>query len=672
MSFFAVVNQITDDILDTLRLKPWWEKWREYAFRTSLAVIALFTFTTDVRFHCVRYSEGGYNSQETLTKSQALAVDRYCKFHTVPWYVCHAELIAFTSSILTYILGDYWIHLAGVKEKLTEISKLGHSIIELNMNLKEMRYWSSVPMTSFSKSEHHILRENVRTLQKYRYQATLSRQYTIRCVLLLLWTGFCAVLSLSLYLEDSRRMHLIGECHIQNNILQLGKEGSPNLFKCVNESSHMFPVLEGLIGVAFALQCISMIIPLCMACIAEDNSDVPTFLILMMAVREKQTNKIRLFANFVTNENGLNEKLICHVDKAIFAGDMEFLRLLYKSMNDPGIMWNIIETVATRALKDGDTHSCLTSNSDHRQSDDSDLFVYRFLETMEWIDQERSISAYVKRPFERRLVERRNWHLLYCTPLVQRDPSFLTGIRLNQLDKEGRSYLYYALRKSSMDKKIQRFTHFNKFIKRINNGCEKLVHFEGLSMPAEDFFYSEYPGNFLRDLPSFRLCNVQQNCQIKNECKSEYDEICQRYLTNNSDCDVIEAMTSSRLNSIKLTELEVPCALVERALLNGHWEVIVALINAYIVVYKQRQRPERHDLIGNDIFKLQRLENLNALFKEALKRPRDRLYFVPTAAEHMLSIMTPDQRKCVTKHIDEAPLPVDTRTRLKAIRRWPV
>lgn len=225
--------------------------------------------------------------------------------------------------------------------------------------------------------------------------------------------------------------------------------------------------------------------------------------------------------------------------------------------------------------------------------------------------------------------------------------------------------MYYALRKSSMDNLISRFCHFNKLMEIIESKRENLVHFDGVSMPVEDFFHSEYRGIYRGQNPDFRLCQTVGD-EPTNECEYEVREILRAYENNERSA----TETSSSLNCIKLGNLNVVQAnrrLFEGTLASEHWEVLVALINAYIVVHVQGARPDTHYLIGNDIFGLKDRSDLEEIFKEALKRPRDRMYFVSTAAEHILSIMEPEKIDGVIKHIDVAPLDVNIRERLKRL-----
>lgn len=262
----------------------------------------------------------------------------------------------------------------------------------------------------------------------------------------------------------------------------------------------------------------------------------------------------------------------------------------------------------------------------------------------------------------RNLIKASNWHLLSCCPLTFDKPRLLKDIKCDVLDKEGRSCLFYVLRKSSMDKLLSRFSLFNELIAEISDKTRKLIHFDGKSMTPEDFFYENYPEKFRGKLPDFRRCESYGQNESANECNAELKEICNEYHDD-------KALISLRLDRIKLTRIDGPIAidLVKKAMQKKHWEVLVALINTYIVVHDQGKRPHVHGLINNDIFALKKSQYLQEICKEALKRPRCKTYFVPTAAEHILSIMDTKVRREMLSCIHRSTLPKETKARLEEI-----
>lgn len=705
--YFSKMSLIADllsveDTLGNLRLKPWWETCREYCFKGSLAVVFVSAFFPLMEFNCLPKSDVE-NEPLVLDGSQFDTVNSYCNYMSVPWHIRYGDLIAFVASIITFIATNYWTHASGVKKELNDISQIGRSILELNITAVEMQNSCVIPITADSKDKHRILRRNIQVLFRHGGYSTSDQPdnasiwvvYSRRCSVVLAWTMVFSVLVLHASLGQAPSVNLIVTCVIPNELLQLRAGNSSNTLTCVDKTSSFIGLLQLGFGVFVAMQSIAMAVALYSLvqarrrykeifssrdieivmdsfCTLRRNSLTRRiiFLIVMMGIDEGQAGNIFSFCDFVTRSPIFVNKMLEDADTAIVAHDMEYFRILKSRMASDEMFWDCVIGSCDNVLCDGENN---TKNNTDAEPLDADFIVFQCLEGISGrIDHETDGDIVGEREIGEigdKLIETKNWRLFYCS-LSYRRYSY-RGVLLNQLDNNGRNILYYMLRNSTMNRLLGRFLIFNDFLKKLKSKGKLIVHFDGKSIPAEQFFHSEFPGHFRGVMPNFRL--IESSDEI-DDCKDNLADVSQFYVKQTgSPSQAYEIETGEndclpRLNSLKLLSITQSAdarTIVGKAVSNEHWEVIVALLNTLIVVHSQGARPADHELMGNDWFKLRDTGKLSQIFQEALKRPREKVYYVATAAEHILSIMDDKERNASFGCIDDVALPGETKEYLR-------
>ena len=117
-----------------------------------------------------------------------------------------------------------------------------------------------------------------------------------------------------------------------------------------------------------------------------------------------------------------------------------------------------------------------------------------------------------------------HWHLLACSPLFYASEDVLDipknffdklDIDLDDTDEDGNSFLYYALRKSTLNKHLTRFGDvFNRLMEANKTKSPKYVYCNHKKSLVQEFFISEYEGQFKGVKPDFTYCSVPEKSEM--------------------------------------------------------------------------------------------------------------------------------------------------------------
>lgn len=565
MSLLSIRDFYPSDLLSELKLKPWWETLRGYGYVAGVASTLSLLIATfpQVAISCFMVPDNATQSQAFSTIPEA-AINSYCIRH-VPWYIACNGIAALSVMAFLYFLEIIWTLVPGVTESLTDLSEISGSISGINIPVEEMKTHGVRPITKSSSDKDLKLRDIVMLLIKRFDSVNIMYWYIGRSALLCASLVALSVLNLLAYFEfdfDTNFQCVVQNDFIGNianatyNFTCIGS--TPSVYLLIYSVALAFQGVCMLLGLVLSLNWLRK--PRYHNGIWNQDEDMPRqralkFLCLLLSYRNPELAKnVQEFTEFVLSEAFLhNQRQL--TDEAIVANDSEFFRILKISLLKANEEESFAEVVASSAelvfrYAENPERFKVGATKEEKEETDVDFKILTLLLNMfpyyrdtlaeflrnvvvemirhnrvedeqpENIQQGR-VEGDIEmndrqQPNERIIIaqdelinlsiqwnNRCRWHLLACSPITfsARETGNLR-IDLTSLDTYGRSFLYYALRNSSLNKMLTRFQNIFDFLRRTSDlSAQSYVYFDGGRQLVTDFIRDQYEGCNIDGVP---------------------------------------------------------------------------------------------------------------------------------------------------------------------------